>query len=240
MQKILLITGWGVGTKPLEAFKNNLIEHNFVVDLIDVFDAFESSTLEHYVQLAQKYDVLMGWSLGGQLATLLTKRVYEKFAETKTLITLASNPSFVANDDWNVGMPISTFLNFRDSFEKEPNMTIKRFCYLVTQGGTSAKQNWQWLLNSITRDEQLLKLKTLELLQSLNTVNILKNLGSEQIHFFADQDGLVDHKIVDNFRKLDAKFLKIESVSGSHGFPIFRSKWLSDKIVQYLDANEKS
>lgn len=240
MQKVLLITGWGVGTKPLEALKNSLIDHGLEVKLVDIFDVLDSSTLEQYVQLAHKYDVLIGWSLGGQLATLLTKHVYEKFGEIKTLVTMASNPCFIANDLWNVGMPLSTFVNFKESFEKEPYITIKRFCYLVTQGSLNAKQDWQWLQNLMVHDQNNLKSKGLDLLQNLNTVSILQNLKSKQLHFFAEEDGLIGHKIIDNFRKFDTKFLKIESVSGSHGFPIFKFKWLSNKIVEFINANEKT
>lgn len=238
MQKILLITGWGVGKKPLESLKNYLIARDFEVSLIDIFDPFESSTLEHHVQLAHHYDVLIGWSLGGQLATLLTQGVYEKFGDTQLLITLASNPCFVTNDEWDVGMPLSTFSNFSSSFDKEQDITLKRFCYLVTQGSTNAKQDWQWLQNSMAHDEHDLKKKGLELLHRLNTVDILKKLESKQLHFFAIEDGLVSYKIIDNFRKLDAKFLKTETLSGSHGFPVFQSQLLSDKIVQYLKVNQ--
>lgn len=240
MQKILLITGWGVGTQPLEALKNALVTHGFHVDLINIFDGFNRDILDQHAQMAHKSDVIMGWSLGGQLAALLTQHVYEKFGDVKTLITLASNPCFVEQEGWDVGMPFSTFLNFQQSFEKEPLMTIKRFCYLVTQGGINAKQDWQWLQNLIQADDKKLKSQGLELLYRLNTVDILKNFNGKQLHIFAEDDGLVSHKIIENLRKLDAKYLKVESVSGSHGFPIFQIEWLSDKIVQYLKRNEKT
>lgn len=234
VQKILLITGWGVGTSPLEAFQAALIDQGFQVDLIDIFNALDTRCLQQHIHLAADYDVLMGWSLGGQLATLLAQGIFEKTGIYKILITLTSNPCFVANDVWEVGMPASTFLNFQQSFKKVPLLTLKRFCYLVTQGGIKAKQDWQWLQNLMNEDNLNLKTQGLDMLQHFNTVNILKNYQGQQYHVFAEGDGLVSHKIFDNYRKLGAKFLKVDSVVGSHGFPVFQSEALSDKITQYL------
>ncbi len=237
VQKILLITGWGVGTHPLNEFQMALINQGFKVDLIDLFDALDTTCLARYVDLAEGYDVLMGWSLGGQLATLLAQGVFEKNGINKTLITITSNPCFVANDVWDVGMSISTFLNFQQSFEKAPLVTLKRFCYLVTQGGTKAKKDWQWLQTLINEKNKNQKTQGLDMLHHLNTVSILKNYQGQQYHLFTEGDGLVAYKVVENIKNLDAKFLKVETVSGSHGAIIFQAKDLSRKIAQYLTKN---
>ncbi|EZQ01561.1 pimeloyl-[acyl-carrier protein] methyl ester esterase [Acinetobacter sp. DSM 11652] len=240
MSKILLITGWGLGTKPLENLKTALDMAGFQIDLINIFNALDPVELSKHVELAKKVDVIIGWSLGGQLATLLTQKVFELSGQAKTLITLASNPCFVANERWSTGMPLSTFQSFRESFENDPMTTLKRFCYLVSQGSQTAKQDWQSLQNSITSEELDLKKQGLDLLYHLNTVEILKNYVGKQLHVFADDDGLVSNKVLDNIRKIDAKFFKFEIIPGSHCFSIFRATQLSDKIVQYLRKNEKS
>ncbi len=41
---------------------------------------------------------IIGWSLGGQLATLLVAAVEQQYQQQKVLITLASNPCFVAHE----------------------------------------------------------------------------------------------------------------------------------------------
>lgn len=237
MQKILLMSGWGVGTRPLEEFQTTLTDQGFQVDLIDIFDALDTTCLAKHIDLAEGYDVLMGWSLGGQLATLLAQGVFEKTGKNKILMTIASNPCFVANDAWDVGMSASTFLNFQQSFEKMPLMTLKRFCYLVTQGGTKAKQDWQWLQSLTNEENKSLKIQGLDMLQHFNMVSILKNYQGHQYHLFAQDDGLVAYQVVENIKNLKAKFLKIEAVSGSHGAIIFQAKAISHKIVQYLKKN---
>ena len=137
-------------------------------------------------------------------------------------------------------MPLSTFQNFRESFEQDPVLTLKRFCYLVTQGASTAKQDWQSLLNSVTTEDIELKKQGLELLYHLNTVDILKNYMGKQLHIFAEDDGLVSYKIIENIKKLDAKFLKTELLPGSHSFSNFKLMLLIDKIIQYLKKSEKT
>lgn len=234
MQKILLITGWAVGTQPLQALKDALIQKGFEVELINIFNAFDADDFIKHVKLAEQFDVIMGWSLGGQLATKIVQHIYEQSGQLKNLITLASNPCFIANENWEIGMENTTFLSFKDSFEKDPVTTLKRFCYLVTQGRSNAKQDWQKLQSSVNGDELALKSSGLEMLECFNTVSIIQNYPGNQLHIFAEGDGLVSYKIIDNFRKLGAKFLKVDSINGSHGFPVFQSEALSDKITQYL------
>ena len=200
MKKILLITGWGVGVKPLEHLKKSLNLAGYQIDLINIFNVLDPAVLARHIELAKTVDVIMGWSLGGQLASILSQKVYELSGQAKLLITLASNPCFVANEHWDTGMPLSTFQNFRESFDQDPVLTLKRFCYLVTQGTASAKQDWQSLLNSISTEDLEQKKQGLELLYHLNTVDMLKDYVGRQLHIFAEDDGLISYKIIENIK----------------------------------------
>ena len=240
MQKILLITGWGVGVKPLDHLAQSLDQQGLEVETIDIFDPLNSVELDKYAQLAEHFDVLMGWSLGGQLATHLAQYLYESTGKAKTLITLASNPCFIEKPNWSVGMPDSTFQSFKQSFEKDAFTTIKRFCYLVTQGGANAKLDWEYLQSLVTHDNKQLKLTGLSLLENLSTVNILQDYQGHQLHMFAELDGLVPCKIIELFKKLPANFLKLETIAGSHGFPIFMINETTRKITQFLKASKKT
>jgi len=126
-QRILLITGWGGGTKLLEPLKLALQQQGYQVDLINIFDAFDLEVLQQYVENAKTYDVIAGWSLGGQLATILVDQVSKQFNEQKVLVTLASNPCFVANVEWQTAMPQAAFQGFKQSFEQDAIATLKKF-----------------------------------------------------------------------------------------------------------------
>ena len=233
-QRILLITGWGGGTKLLNPLKQALQQQGDQVELINIFNAFDEQILQQHVELAKQFDVILGWSLGGQLAALLVDQIEQQYAERKVLITLASNPCFVANDSWQTAMAQHTFQQFKQSFEQDAITTLKKFGYMVCQGVKSTKADFV-TLQSLIQPQQIQLLKQgLNLLEQLNVADILKNYRGEQYHLLAQQDALVSCKVIDNLQNLSAKFLEVDLVFGSHGFPISHAEETSDKIFQYL------
>ena len=234
MQNILLITGWGGGTKLLQSLQQSLEQKGHSVELINIFNALDSEVLQQQVEKARNFDVIIGWSLGGQFAMLLVDQISKQYQQQKILITLASNPSFVANAEWHTAMDQPTFQNFKQSFEHDAITTLRKFGFMVCQGTATSKQDFV-TLQSLIQPQNLDILKQgLNCLEQLNTVSILKNYAGHQYHLFAKQDFLVSYKVVENIEKLNAKFLDAELISGSHGFPILQFDSITDKICQYL------
>ena len=234
MQNILLITGWGGGTKLLASLKQALEAKGHTVELINIFNALDEHILQEQVEKAKDFDVIIGWSLGGQLATLLVDQISKQFQQQKTLITLASNPSFVQNEEWHTAMDQLTFQNFTQSFEHDAIATLRKFGFMVCQGTATHKQDFVTLQGLIQPQNLDILQQGLNCLEQLNTVSILKNYIGHQYHLFAKQDFLVSYKVVENLQNFNAKFLAVELVSGSHGFPIFQFESITDKICQYL------
>ena len=234
MQNILLITGWGGGTKLLASLKQALEAKGHTVELINIFNALDEHILQEQVEKAKDFDVIIGWSLGGQLATLLVDQISKQFQQQKTLITLASNPSFVQNEEWHTAMDQLTFQNFRQSFEHDAIATLRKFGFMVCQGTATHKQDFITLQGLIQPQNLDILKQGLNCLEQLNTVSILKKYIGHQYHLFAKQDFLVSYKVVENLQNFNAKFLAVELVSGSHGFPIFQFESITDKICQYL------
>ena len=233
-QRILLITGWGGGTQLLNPLKQALQQQGHQVELINIFNAFDEQVLQQQVELAKQFDVIVGWSLGGQLAALLVDQIEQQYAQRKVLITLASNPCFVANDEWQTAMAQATFQQFKHSFEQDAITTLKKFGYMVCQGVENTRTDFI-ALQSLIQPQQIQLLKQgLNLLEQLNVADILKNYRGEQYHLLAQQDALVSCKIIDNLQNLSAKFLEVDLVFGSHGFPVFNAEETSEKICQYL------
>ncbi|MEG0341411.1 MAG: hydrolase [Acinetobacter sp.] len=234
LQNILLITGWGGGTKLLASLKQALEAKGHTVELINIFNALDEHILQEQVEKAKDFDVIIGWSLGGQLATLLVDQISKQFQQQKTLITLASNPSFVQNEEWHTAMDQLTFQNFTQSFEHDAIATLRKFGFMVCQGTATHKQDFVTLQGLIQPQNLDILKQGLNCLEQLNTVSILKNYIGHQYHLFAKQDFLVSYKVVENLQNFNAKFLAVELVSGSHGFPIFQFESITDKICQYL------
>ena len=85
MQNILLITGWGGGTKLLASLKQALEAKGHTVELINIFNALDEHILQEQVEKAKDFDVIIGWSLGGQLATLLVDQMGLEFGHLRAL-----------------------------------------------------------------------------------------------------------------------------------------------------------
>jgi pimeloyl-[acyl-carrier protein] methyl ester esterase len=237
-QKVLLITGWGGGTKLLNSFKQALENKGHSVELINIFNALDEHALQQQAEKAKAFDVIIGWSLGGQLAALLADEISKQYHQQKVLITLASNPCFVEscieNAEWHTAMPQATFQSFKQSFQQDAIATLRKFGFMVCQGVKTTKENFA-TLQSLIQPQNLDILKQgLNCLEQLNNVSILKNYAGHQYHLFAKQDFLVSYKIAENFQNFNAKFLETELISGSHGFPVFQYDSITDKICQYL------
>ncbi|MFI8034478.1 hydrolase [Acinetobacter sp. ABJ_C3_5] len=230
--KILLITGWGGGTELLKPLHEALEQKGHNVERMNIFNALDEDILQQQIEHAVKFDVIVGWSLGGQLATLLVDQIQQQYAEQKVLITLASNPCFVAQADWSTAMPVETFMQFKQSFEQDAISTLKRFGLLVCQGASSAKKDFVAMQKLIRPQSIALLRQGLQLLEQLNLVELYKNYQGRQLHVFAEHDALVPYQVIRNIDNLAAKNLSVVSIDGaSHGFPCF----MVDQTVQIIE-----
>ncbi|MFW1837672.1 hydrolase [Acinetobacter gyllenbergii] len=230
--KILLITGWGGGAELLKPLHEALEQKGHIVERLNIFNALNDDILQQQVELAVKFDVIVGWSLGGQLATLLVDQIQQQYTEQKVLITLASNPCFVAQADWTTAMPVETFIQFKQSFEQDAITTLKRFGLLVCQGASSAKNDFVVMQKLIRPQPIALLRQGLNLLEQLNLVELYEKYQGRQLHVFAEHDALVPYQVVQKTKDLAAKNLSVVSIDGaSHGFPCF----MVEQTVQIIE-----
>lgn len=234
-QKILLITGWGGGIELLKPLHDALEQKGYLVELINIFNALDNEVLQQHVELAVKFDVIVGWSLGGQLATLLVNQIQQQYDEQKLLITLASNPCFVAQTNWTTAMPVETFIQFKQSFEQDAITTLKRFGLLVCQGTSSAKKDFLAMQKLIRPQAIALLRDGLQLLEQLNLVGLYENYQGRQLHVFAEHDALVPYQVVQNIQNLAAKNLSVVSIDdASHAFPCFMVEHTVQVIEDFI------
>ena len=230
--RILLITGWGGGAELLKPLHEALEQKGHSVERINIFNVLNDDVLQQHVELAVEYDVIIGWSLGGQLATILVNQIQQQYAEQKVLITLASNPCFVDQADWMTVMPVESFMQFKQSFEQDAITTLKRFGLLVCQGTSSAKKDFVAMQKLIRPQPIALLRDGLQLLEQLNLVEIYKNYRGRQLHVFAEYDALVPYQVMQKTKDLAANNSSIVSVEGaSHGFPCF----MVEQTVQIIE-----
>lgn len=230
-KKILLITGWGVGTAPLEPLKEDLEDHNFDVHLIDIFDIFDSVQLEQHKIFAQNVDVLVGWSLGGQIALYISSIL----STPKPVITLASNPCFVATKQWPCAMPPQAFLQFKENFLADANATLKQFYLNLCKGEKCLKPSWLSLIKVANPAQDDTLQKGLHLLEKLNLVDHLSQSQVPSYHIFAAQDSLVPSQIGEFYEKIPSKFIQYETLNGvSHAFPFLHAEKTLQTIRKFF------
>lgn len=196
--RLILLPGWGLGISPLEPLAAALrgLDEHLRVEIeplpeieLSVFGEIElSELLDDLDERLPDNAWLGGWSLGGMLATELAARRADRCCG---LVTLASNPSFVACGDWASAMAPDVFDQFLAGCDLDPTGTLKRFSLLCVQGAEDPR-GLSRLLNSAapaTSHDSLLN--GLKLLAQLDTRKALQAYRGPQLHLFAGLDALV-------------------------------------------------
>jgi pimeloyl-[acyl-carrier protein] methyl ester esterase len=86
--------------------------------------------------------VLVGWSLGGQLALELARRAP---AQVHALVLIASTPRFTRAADWAQGMEAETLHAFETLLARDWRQCLRDFVQLQVRGGRNAEHTQQQL-----------------------------------------------------------------------------------------------
>ena len=133
---ILCLTGWG---QKFDSLKTIFSESFFDPFFVSSFDYFAFDNVEKFFTeiAAQKLnpEILVGWSLGGQLAIRL---IEQKILNPKLLILIAPPFQMVKNDKITAAMTQNTFQKFRSNFVAAPSKALKQFSILAAMNDRNA------------------------------------------------------------------------------------------------------
>lgn len=235
--RLILLPGWGMGLGPLQplaAALQGLDEHLHVhieplptpgsSDLSAWLDALDASVPQDCW--------LGGWSLGGMLAAELAARRGDRCCG---LLTLASNPCFVARAEWPNAMPAQTFDAFLAGCSANPQSTLKRFSLLCAQGAVEDPRSLSRLLSAGAPEASADALRHgLELLAQLDIRAALQTYAGPQLHLYAGHDALVPAEVAGDVLTLlpDVEVGLIEAAS--HAFPLEDPHELAAAIQAFL------
>lgn len=192
------------------------------------------ATLAEILKCSPQSAVYVGWSLGGQLAIELARRTPHR---VRAVITLCTNPCFVAANDWP-GMSPADFSEFSSVAAKDITAALRRFDVLQTTGSSQARTLLRQLQSLSRESAEPSLLVGLEWLRELDQRTALKELKQPQWHLLAANDQLVPASLADSMRELLANnaHAKVKVLPGcAHLLPVDAPGELGVLIYECLE-----
>ena len=234
---VFILPGFGLGHYPLQALANGLSKQGWATQFLPLphhgdQETYLTERIQHHRINADS--VVLGWSLGGQLASLLAERVHCR------LITLASNPQFCSDASWAYGMQTDVFERFCTQQQTQPVQNLQQFAALtgLQDASPHTKTHIKHLkaqLTSLSESEQAMHLLHLHWLRSLNTRSVLATLFTPQLQIWGDVDALIPKHMASALTLPPQAHTHIVT-GASHLLPLTHSSECADTIAQWLDA----
>ncbi len=140
--KILSFCGWGQSSQSLNPlFLKFFLTHQIVnfdyTKFSNIAECF--SAVQNLIKLEETFnpEVIVGWSLGGQIACRL---VVKGILKPKLLILISTPFQFVKSRLISVAMPKKSFDTFRQNFENNFSKTLEKFSLLMMLNDKRAKE----------------------------------------------------------------------------------------------------
>ncbi|PSJ44422.1 pimeloyl-[acyl-carrier protein] methyl ester esterase [Zobellella endophytica] len=201
---LVLLHGWGMNGAVWRELAS-LLEADFSLHLVDLPGFGHSGALPReagledwtraVLRVMPPRAALLGWSLGGLIAThaaLLAP------ARVEALITLASSPRFVADVDWP-GIKPGVLAEFQRQLAEDHQQVVNRFLALQAMGSEHAREDIRRLRDSLSRkpgpDAGALA-AGLALLGDSDLRPLLGSLRVPMLRLYGRLDGLVPKKAV--------------------------------------------
>lgn len=224
-EHLILLPGWGLGTLPLESLAEALrgLEPLLRVDIEPLPELAGGEARDWLLELDARlppHTWLGGWSLGGLLAGQLAALRGER---CRGLLTLASNPRFVAGAGWPRGMDEASFDAFVDGCCVDPAATLKRFSLLCAQGSAEARSLARQLQAALpcAAPQQVL-LAGLAVLGNGDGRSALQAFRGPQLHLLGGADALVPAEVAGDLLALQPDIAVGLIEDASHAFPLER------------------
>lgn len=237
---LVLLHGWGADSRSWQPLREALND-TFSITAIDlpgfgdspVSDDDVASVLARLDSLLPSRCVLVGWSLGGMLATLLAQRAPGRVA---ALITLAANACYVARPGWPHAMAAATMATFCAAFADNAVLCLKRFGALQASGDREGRavtrqlREWQKIPEG---PQQVAWLRGLDWLRELDLRPALRTLTVPSLHLFGSDDALVPAAAAADLAALAAGQTRVLEGCG-HAFHVSQPALVAELMKTFL------
>ncbi|HAU5565212.1 TPA: pimeloyl-[acyl-carrier protein] methyl ester esterase [Serratia fonticola] len=199
---LVLLHGWGLNAEVWQNIVPRLSPH-FRLHLVDLpgfgrSQGFGALTLvdmaQQLVPQLPERAVLLGWSLGGLVASQIALTQPERVT---ALISVASSPCFTAHEDWP-GIKPETLESFQQQLSNDFQRTVERFLALQTMGTENARQDARQL-KEVVLSQPMPSVAVLEggleILREVDLRAQLPQLTMPFMRLYGSLDGLVPRRI---------------------------------------------
>ncbi len=218
MKNIITFSGWGQNFDALENIAPGA-KHIDYRDFQNVDEVF--STIKN-----NPCDILIGWSLGGQLAL---RAIEAGILSPKLLILLATPFQFVMGKGLKCGVDIDTFSVFENNFIKDQAKVMAQFALLVAKNDNKSKEIIK-ILNANNKDNLKNWLFWLEELGSFSCQKVDFSKMPKTIAIHGRDDAVVDATQTSLFRPL-IKNYHVERIDDCGHAPHLHDPELIKKII---------
>lgn len=243
-QELVLLHGWGSNReiwRPLLALVRcwanvTLIDLPACAPAVAVGDNCEpADALDAVLAVAPQRAVYLGWSLGGQLALELAAC---KPGRVAAVITVCSNPRFIAAADWP-GMGEEAFSRFQAAYTTDPAAALRRFCSLQAQGAKRPRLLLRQLQTQQAGPPGPELVPGLAWLARLDQRRLVPGLRQPQLHLLAEHDQLVPAGLAPVLAGLFASpaSAQVETLrDASHLAPLDSAQQIAALTTEFLAA----
>ena len=177
---------------------------------------------------------LVGWSLGGAIATQLALRFP---AAVQSLVLIASSPCFVATADWANGMTQNAFRSFSEALARDWEGVVDRFLALETLGSPNERAELRWLREVVYahgKPNPAALVSGLAMLESIDLRAQLAGLSVPNLWLGGRRDRIVPPQVILDAAKLSAG--RAEILAAAHMPFLTHPELTANFIIALVDT----
>lgn len=175
--------------------------------------------------------ILLGWSLGGLVATQIAMQHPERVAG---LITIGSNLKWVATDGWP-GAPADNFAAFFENLAQNFEATKQHFCGVIARGDINEKQQVRFLREKLSNVPVEHFLQGLQLLDSIDNRAGFPALSVPGLHLFGEKDAMVPLAVEQQMKRLNNKQQTIVIPGTAHAPFLSEPQLFAKTVTEWIN-----